>query len=66
MRLINEYVVKLALKERLTFSSLAVGDTTARTSSVSTFVSVAVKSWTVNRSAGVWRRAATLLQHRVA
>ena len=66
VRLINEYVVKLALKERLTFSSLAVGDTTARTSSVSTFVSVAVKSWTVNRSAGVWRRAATLLQHRVA
>src|SRR5713226_6465738 len=34
VRLINEYVVKLALKERLTFSSLAVGDTTAQEAAI--------------------------------
>ena len=32
--LLNEYVVKLALKERLTFSSLAVGDTTAQEAAI--------------------------------
>jgi IS5 family transposase len=34
VRLINEYVVKLALKEKLTFSSLAVGDTTAQEAAI--------------------------------
>jgi hypothetical protein len=34
VRLINEYVVRLALKERLTFSSLAVGDTTAQEAAI--------------------------------
>jgi len=34
VRLVNEYVVKLALKERLTFSSLAVGDTTAQEAAI--------------------------------
>ncbi len=34
VRLINEYVVKLALKERLTFSSLAAGDTTAQEAAI--------------------------------
>jgi hypothetical protein len=34
VRLINEYMVKLALKERLTFSSLAVGDTTAQEAAI--------------------------------
>jgi len=34
VRLINEYVVKLALKERLTFSTLAVGDTTAQEAAI--------------------------------
>lgn len=34
VRLLNEYVVKLALKERLTFSSLAVGDTTAQEAAI--------------------------------
>ena len=36
VRLVNEYVVKLALKERLTFSSLAVGDTTAQEAAIPT------------------------------
>ena len=34
VRLVNEYVVKLALRERLTFSSLAVGDTTAQEAAI--------------------------------
>lgn len=34
VRLVNEYVVKLALKEKLTFSSLAVGDTTAQEAAI--------------------------------
>jgi len=34
VRLVNEYVVKLALKERLTFSTLAVGDTTAQEAAI--------------------------------